>query len=233
MPIERVPSRSRMFQVGGKPMKTWNVFVGCAFNCTYCNARKTALTRLKNSPRYKDGFTPHLVESELTREFRPGDFVFVSYMGDIAFAPRPVVGLILSHIRNQPEVNFLFCSKEPRLYLQWGFDWPDNLYLGATIETDKDLGLTEAATPGHRYVAMRYLDHPQKFISIEPICDFNLVTLLKWMYDIRPEIIEVGADNYHNDLPEPPWEKVEKLILGLEGFCPTVVRKVGLDRLKQ
>jgi len=233
MALERAESRSRMFQVDGKPMKTWNCFVGCLFECTYCNARKTALTRLKNSPRYRDGFNPHLVESELGRRFQPGDFVFVGYMGDICFAPRPVIVDLLSRIAGQPKVNFLFCSKEPRLYHTWNLKWPDNLYLGATIETDADLGLSEAPSPGQRYNAMRHLNHPRKFVSIEPICDFNLVRLLKWMYDIGPEIVEVGADNYHNNLPEPAWEKVALLLDGLKQFCPNVVEKIGIHRLER
>lgn len=228
---------SRMFTIptagGFKTMKTWNVFVGCRFNCTYCNARKTALTRLKNSPRYRNGFSPHLVESELDRRFTPGDFVFVGYMGDIAFAPLPVIVDLLRQISAQPEVKFLFCTKEPRMYLQWDLPWPSNLYLGATIETDKDLGLTEAPSPSQRYNSMRYLNHPRKFISIEPICDFNLIRLLKWMYDISPEIIEVGADNYHNGLPEPPWSKVQDLLKALRDFCPNVIEKVGLHRLEK
>lgn len=224
--------QSRMFHVGGKPMKTWNCFVGCRFDCTYCNARKTALTRLRKSPRYKDGFAPQPVAEEMGRRFRPGDFVFIAYMGDIAFASRPTVGLILSQVREQPDVNFLFCSKEPRLYLQWDFDWPNNLYLAATIETDIDFGLSNAPPPGQRYNSMRYLEHPKKLISIEPICEFNLVRMLKWVYDIGPEIVEVGADNYHNHLPEPPWEKVEQLLVGLRSICPNVVEKVGLHRLE-
>jgi len=221
-----------MFQVGGKPMKTWNCFVGCLFECTYCNARKTALTRLKHSPRYKDGFNPHLVENVLSRKFKSGDFVFVSYQGDIAFASRPIIVDLCCRIIEQPEVNFLFCSKSPINYWHWHIYWPVNLYLGATIETNRDYHLTRAPAPLHRYTAMRALDHPKKFISIEPVCDFDLDEMLSWMAEINPQIIEVGADNYHNDLPEPPWDKVERLIKGLEDICPTVVRKVGLERLR-
>jgi len=228
----RVQSGSRMFQVGGKPMKTWNCFVGCNYLCTYCNARKTALTRLKNSPRYQDGFTPHLVEKELSRKFYPGDFVFVSYMGDISFASRPVIIDLTARISEQPEVDFLFCSKSPLHYWYWNVVWPENLHLGATIETNRDYHLTRAPAPLYRYLAMRALSHPKTLISIEPVCDFDLDTLLGWMGDIQPSIVEVGADNYHNDLPEPPWEKVEKLIKGLEDICPTVVQKVGLERLR-
>ncbi|MBA7646982.1 hypothetical protein ES703_54750 [subsurface metagenome] len=231
MAPQRAQSRSRMFQVGGKPMKTWNVWVGCLFECTYCNARKTALTRLKNSPRYRDGFKPHLVKKELSRKFTPGDFVFVSYMGDICFATRPIIIDLLSRITLQPEVNFLFCSKDPLNYLHWNLDWPPNLYLGTTIETNREYNLSRAPAPLYRYLVMRNLVHPKIFISIEPVCDFDLEILLEWMAEINPQIIEVGADNYHNNLPEPPWDKVKKLLDGLKTFCPTVVEKVGLERL--
>jgi len=220
-----------MFQVDGKPMKTWNCFVGCLFECTYCNARKTALTRLKHSPRYRDGFNPHLVENTLSRKFKPGDFVFVCYQGDIAFASRHIIVDLTARITEQPEVNFLFCSKSPLNYYYWEMHWPENLYLGATIESTLDHGLSKAPTPFYRYWAMRELVHPKKFISIEPVCDFDLDEMLFWMAQIKPQIIEVGADNYHNDLPEPPWEKVEKLLEGLRAICPNVIEKVGLRRL--
>lgn len=230
---QRPESRSRMFQVSGTPMRTWNCFIGCLFECSYCNARKAALTRLKDSPRYRDGFNPHLVEQELGRRFQPGDFVFVAYMGDISFASRPVIVDLCARITEQPEVNFLFCSKEPLSYHHWHVDWPPNLYLGATIETNRNYGLSRAPCPLRRYTAMRSLALPKKFISIEPVCDFDLDTMLSWMTQINPEIIEVGADNYHNNLPEPPWEKVVRLLDSLKSICPTVVEKVGLHRLEK
>ncbi|GAG76771.1 unnamed protein product [marine sediment metagenome] len=49
---------------------------------------------------------------------------------------------------------------------------------------------------------------------------------------INPEIIEVGADNYSNHLPEPPWWKVEALLNNLTNICPRVMEKEGLERLK-
>ncbi|GAH41335.1 unnamed protein product, partial [marine sediment metagenome] len=76
---------SRMFK---SIDKTWNVYVGCGHDCTYCNARKAAETRFRHILRYRDGFTPHLVEEELDRCFKPGQFIFVAYMGDIAFATK-------------------------------------------------------------------------------------------------------------------------------------------------
>ncbi len=230
---QRPESRSRMFQVGGRPMKTWNVFVGCEFDCTYCNARKTALTRLKNVPRYCDGFVPHQVESELERRFSPGDFVFIAYMGDISFANSHFIAKILNKVIAQPEVTFLVCSKNPMQFRVWPRPLPANLLIGTTIETTDDLELSRAPSPYERYQAMLYLPHPRKLISIEPICDFDPSEMLRWMKQLKPEIIEVGADNYHNHLPEPPWHKVQLLLDGLREICPTVVEKVGLRRLEK
>ena len=116
---------TRMFVIDGKPMKTWNVFKGCCFECTYCNARKMAQTRLKDSPRYHDGFTPRLVTEELGRRFRPGQFIFVGYMGDISFATRDEVGFILAQtIEFFSETPFLLCSKNPVIYSSWKLTYP-------------------------------------------------------------------------------------------------------------
>lgn len=232
---------SRMFHYNGKPMKTWNVWVGCDFHCTYCQARKMALTRLRNSPRYRDGFNPHLVEKELSRKFKPGDFVFVGYMGDISFASPPIIIDLCQRISEQPDVKFLFCTKNPSCYITWGTDFPDNLYLGATIETDRDYHeLTKAPPPEERFMAMEALKHEHKFISIEPLMEFHLRTMVDWIKEIGPEIIEIGPDNYNNKLPEPCWshpdqkapQKVTCLLETLREFCPTVVEKTGLERLK-
>jgi hypothetical protein len=42
--------------------------------------------------------------------------------------------------------------------------------------------------------------------------DFDPEVLAGWLFDIGPEIVSVGFDNYHNRLPEPPLEKVVSLI---------------------
>lgn len=222
---------SRMFKTVSR---TWNVFKGCRFECTYCNARKMAKTRLKDMPRYRDGFTPHLVVEELGRRFRPGEFIFVGYMGDISFATRDEVGFILAQtIEFFSETSFLFCSKNPAVYFSWELTYPDNLYLGTTIETNRDYGLSQAPPPLERFRAMAELRHARKFISIEPVMDFDLEVMTRWLKEIKPDIVEIGADNYHNHLPEPPWEKVEALLEALREFVPRVIEKDRLHRLER
>ncbi|MBA7551573.1 hypothetical protein ES705_44117 [subsurface metagenome] len=224
---------SRMFK---SIDKTWNVFVGCEFDCSYCNARKAAETRLKESPRYKDGFKPHLVESEVKRTFRPGQFIFVAYMGDIAFATKEQFLRILARIRQFPGTYFLMQSKNPKQFYDWRIDWgitlPPNVYVATTIETNRDCGLTKAPAPVERFRYLTGYPHNLKFLSIEPIMDFDLEELIQWVKLLQPDIIEVGADNYHNHLPEPPWGKVKRLLESLRGICPRVIEKEGLERLK-
>jgi len=221
---------SRMFKTVSR---TWNVFKGCLFECTYCNARKMAETRLKDYPRYRDGFTPRLVMEELSRRFHPGEFIFVGYMGDISCATADEVGFILAQtIEFFSETSFLLCSKNPAVYFSWELAFPDNLYLGTTIETNRDYGLSKAPPPLERFRAMAELQHARKFVSVEPVMDFDLEVMTRWLSEIKPDIVEIGADNYHNHLPEPSWEKVETLLESLRGFLPRVVEKDDLERLK-
>ena len=110
---------SRMFK---SIDKTWNVFIGCRFNCSYCSARKAAETRFRHIERYKDGFIPKLVEKELSRQFKPGQFIFVAYMGDISWALQPWVDSIVERIRQFPDTNFLIQSKCPERF--WDFTFP-------------------------------------------------------------------------------------------------------------
>ncbi len=204
--------------------QTWNVWVGCLFNCSYCNARKAALTRFKHIERYKDGFKPHLVESELNRKFKPGQFIFVAYMGDISFASTEEVNQITTRIRQFPKSNFLLCTKDPSCFQRWHLNISPNIYLGTTIETNRDYNLTKAPAPIERFRQLTGYPHNAKFLSIEPIMDFDLDHLLGWVGLLQPDIIEVGYDNYNNHLIEPKLDKTLELIQRLEQFTK-VVRK--------
>lgn len=222
---------SRMFK---SITKTWNPYVGCLFECYHggCWARQLALGKLNHLPRYSDGFKPKLVPSELTKYFKPDEFVAVSLMGDISFATKEEILLILSRIAQFPLTNFLIQSKNPKRFWEWEVVFPSNVYLATTIETNRDYHLTKAPPPVERCRYLEDFRHHSKFLSIEPICDFDLLVLSDWVKAINPEIIEVGADNYNNNLPEPSWQKVESLLKNLRDICPIVMEKKGLERLK-
>ena len=223
---------SKMFSIVAE---TWNPVSGCLHQCTYCWARRLAEGKLKNSKRYKHGFTPKLNVEEFNRKLR-GEVIFVSDMGDLFgdFVPDEWIVEVLENIRRFPNKLFLFLTKNPSRYKD--FDFPENAILGATIETDKDVNygkISKAPKPSERIRAMINLNWNMKFLSIEPILDFTSEFWEK-IVEINPFMIYVGYDNYNNKLPEPTLDKTLRLIqkLSEEGFLvlKKTIRRAWYER---
>ena len=219
---------SKMFKT---VTRTWNPFTGCGFDCVYCWARDLALGKLAHTPRYSEAkFKPTFHVAELDKTFKCGVFVFITDMGDISFATWHQLHSILKVIEKYPETNFLLQTKDPGMFLN-GLIWPENIYHGATIETNRKIDCSKAPHPISRYHSFAVNNNPHKFLSIEPIMDFDLEVFASWVLDINPEIVEIGADNYRHELPEPSWYKVQSLMDILEKGYIKVVEKDGLRRL--
>lgn len=206
----------RMFEVISK---TWNPVIGCQHSCSYCWARKLVNTRLKNSEKYKDGFTPKIVEKELKRRFR-NQFVFVSDMGDLFgdWVPSEWIIKVLDAVRRSPSSMFLFLTKNPRKYRDFLDLFPENVVLGATLESNREYSVSKAPSPVERYRSIVEIQFAHKLLCIEPIMDFDLETFVLWIKDIKPSVVYVGYDNYNNELLEPPRTKTQALIDQLNAF---------------
>ena len=216
---------SRMFTINGQRVRTWNPIVGCNYLCHYCWARDLAQGRLRHLERYQDGFTPKLVESELSKRFRNG-LVFVSSMGDAfgPWVPRPWIEAVLVVVRESPGATFLFLTKNPARYLEFLDIMPRNVILGATIETDSlRPSISRAPTVDSRVCAMASIHGFRKMVSIEPIMEFDHNSFVTLISDISPEFVYLGMDNWKHKLPEPELKKTKLLIFTLESF--TEVRK--------
>ena len=217
--------KSKMYEIDGKRLPTWNPLVGCRFECSYCYARSIAKRQKQRCAQCYD-FEPHLHIDRLNRKFSKGQIVFVCLMGDISFATFNEFGSILNSISQQPEVTFYIQSKDPIYFYEYLEFHPeiktDNIVFGTTIETNRDTkpGYSFAPNPFIRYSAIKLLKC-RKYVTIEPIMDFDMSVMITGIRNIAPEFVYVGyntRDTAKKHLPEPSRAKTEALMENLDEF---------------
>jgi len=213
---------------------TINFIAGeCKHACGYCyvgNKVAPWLNRMGNGKYYGE---PRLIESEFkTKLIVPkGYLIFVESCGDLfgSWIPDLWILRILERIREFPETTFLLQTKNPIRFFD--FEIPENCILGTTIETNREYALTKAPQPKARFLAMKkLLINREIMVSMEPIMDSDLTTVLAWMGVLRPKFVSVGADSGENGLAEPSPFKLKQLLWQLE-LITEVRRKDNLSRL--
>jgi len=197
---------------------TFNVIKGkCPHDCSYCYMKRYPQPEL------------HFDEKELKTNLGSGNIIFVGsscdmWADDISDM---WISSILNHCIEYDSNKYLFQTKNPRRFYQRVY--PDNTTLGTTIETNRNYGISKAVVPYNRAYEMAHMYLPT-MVSIEPIMDFDLETLSRWMEEIKPIFVSIGADSGNNHLPEPPTDKIKALIEALKEFTE-VKLKANLDRL--
>ncbi len=197
-------------------VQQWNPFVGCKHNCVYCVPSFQRQTKRQGN-RCPDcyNFVTHQHPKRLTNYLsrtRYMQFIFTCANGDIAFCPTEYLEEILAKIRKESGKTFLIQSKNPKTFNRVSF--PDNVILGTTIETNRNelcKSIATAPPPSQRYKDFLKIKHPLKMVTIEPVIDFDLKVIVKWMKDIKPVMIWLGYDSKKCHLPEPKLEKVREL----------------------
>jgi protein gp37 len=211
---------------------TWNPIKGhCQFECSYCY--------VKSIDRFKKWEVPcHLDEKELTTNLGKGRKIFVGSMCDMwgSWIPDRWIGKVLTKCNSAPENEYVFQSKNPARFKKVTEPlllFPPKTLLGTTIETDTypEGFQTKAPMIEERVWAMMNLYPLRRFVTIEPIMDFNLSNLLRIIEMIKPEFATIGADSKGHGLEEPSAEKVMNLIYGLNEMKVEIRQKSNLERL--
>jgi len=217
-------------------VRQWNPFVGCGYDCSYCKSSfQRQVKRQKNRCMSCYKYRPHIHPDRLTNSIpntKKDKFIFTCSSGDISFCPTPFLERIIGRIQEQPHKTFLIQSKNPITFER--VDFPANVILGTTIETNRDKlydGISKAPKPSKRYRDLLRIDHPRKMVTIEPVIDFDLDVMVRWMKNIDPCMVWLGYDSKKNHLPEPSDKKFGSLHRTLKEVGIRVILKTVRERI--
>ena len=209
---------------------TWNTVKGaCPHDCSYCSIKRIA-------KRFKQEQKPaRFDESELKTNLGAGNFIFVGSSNDLFATGNELnwIHMTLYHCSLYSGNKYLFQTKNPEEVIYWSDSLPENSVICTTLESNRWYHdyMGRSPSPYNRMLSMKRL-YQKKYITIEPIMDFGLGAFVEMIKSCNPIQVNIGADSGNNNLPEPEWDKVERLIEELEKFT-IVKQKKNLDRLKQ
>ena len=181
---------------------TWNPVTGCKHDCPYCYARDIA------NRFYPEKFEPTFHPERLSApantnpliDVPGGKNVFVCSMADLfgSWVPNEWIFQVMRQVESNPQWNFLFLTKNPRRLSSIIF--PDNAWVGATVDTQARVKPTEDA--------LKDKNAKIKFVSCEPMLEpivFNEISILDWLI--------IGGQSKSSQLPEfqPGWDWVISL----------------------
>ena len=201
---------------------TWNTVKGaCPHDCSYCYMKRWG----KQHEVYFD-------KREFKTDLGEGNFIFVGSSCDMFAASLPAgwTDATLAHcckFNNQ----YLFQSKNPETMANVRL--PPNSIVCTTIETNRfyDQIMRKSPMPELRaHYLGEYFKDRRRFVTIEPIMDFDLGPMVELIKRCDPAQVNIGADSGNNHLPEPSMGKVFALIDELSKFT-TIARKTNLSRL--
>ena len=212
-------------------VKQWSPHAGCRHECTYCGPSFQAQLKrwAKRGCQQCYDFVPHAHHDRLDDSLAKTPFmkfIFTCASGDIAFADDELLLEIIERIRRHPDRTFLIQTKDPRVFRRAEF--PSNVILGITLETNRDdLGTTvsKAPPPSERYKVFQKLKHATKMVTVEPVLDFDLDIMVRWITKIGPCMVWLGFDSRNTGLVEPELSKVRELHWTLSKLGYVVILK--------
>jgi len=202
---------------------TWNTIKGeCEHNCSYCYMKRWGK---QNLVRFD--------EKELKTDLSFDNFIFVVSSNDMFSDNLNKDWIIDTLIHcNNFDNSYLFQSKNVARMVDFRKWLPKRTVICTTIETNRYYPeiMNNSPKPYKRSFYMGLFKDRRKYVTVEPIMDFDLVELVNLIKNCDPEQVNIGADTGNNKLPEPPKEKIFKLVSELNKFTKVHLKK-NLNRI--
>ena len=214
---------------------TWNPVTGCNHGCEYCYARQIANNE-RMAKAYPHGFEPVYHPYRLDAPFlkKPPSSedprskrIFTCSMADLfgKWVPEDWIMSVFDVVTRNPQWDFLFLTKFPQRLQEindklGGFS--DNVWVGASVDTQARVALTEKAFKG--------IKAKVKWLSCEPLLGSVKFSSLD-MFDL----VAIGAQSPANGLPafQPEWTWVFNLLEQAEASNCKIYWKENLKTPKQ
>ena len=149
---------------------TWNPVTGCSKvskGCDHCYAERMAMRlQAMGQPNYRNGFkvTTHEHVLEKPLHWKKPQMIFVNSMSDLFHheVSTEFIQKIFDVMRRADWHIFQILTKRPKrlAQLESEIDWPPNVWMGVTVETEKFQW---------RIDNLRQCGAPIKFLSLEPL----------------------------------------------------------------
>ena len=149
---------------------TWNPVTGCnkiSPGCKHCYAERMAMRlRAMRQPNYNNGFEltihKHMLERPL--QWKKPMFIFVNSMSDLFHedVPETFIQQVFETMRRASWHYFQILTKrsERLLELNSNISWPNNVWMGVSVENQKY---------SYRIDHLRTTNAHVKFLSLEPL----------------------------------------------------------------
>jgi len=203
----------------------------CEHKCKYCYVENP---RWGRAPRYCGEV--RLIEAETKTKLGSGNVIFKEHMNDLfaEHVPDNLIVSVLMHCNQYPTNTYVFQSKNPGRMIKFAPRMPRYKIVGTTIETNRHISpdISVAPQPIDRVEGIMLFDLTDKFVTIEPVMDFDVDILASWIDKIRPKFLNLGADSKNHNLPEPTVEKIMALVYKLKEYGIELREKHNLARLK-
>jgi DNA repair photolyase len=220
----------------------------CKHKCQYCYVNK--LKHAKPGIAKKYSGNPEISEAGLKQISGEGKFIFICDMTDL-FADNvhfETIMKILDKCKSKANNQYLLQTKNTRrLFDYLNFisteKWVEEIHnshfekifsICTTFESNRYYPefMGFAPKPIDRILEFKRLGFAShdRYITIEPIMDFDLDIMVEEIKGVFPKQVNIGADSGRNNLPEPSKEKILNFIKELEKFT-VVKQKSNLARL--